>query len=71
MSSVGLRVLMLAVKQCNKEGGEVVICGLQSIMVEIFEISRFDKIFKVFDSTLDALRAFDPDSAQAYLAEQQ
>ena len=47
------------------------VCGLQSIMVEIFEISRFDKIFKVFESTLDALNALDPVSAEAYLAEQQ
>ena len=63
MSSVGLRVLLIAAKQCKSVGGEVVVAGLHSTMREIFEISRFDKIFKTFDTTLAAIQYFDKDAA--------
>ena len=66
MSSVGLRVLMIAAKKCNKEEAKVVVCGLQPIMLEIFQISRFDKIFKVFDTLSDALKEVDPEAFLAY-----
>ena len=62
MSSVGLRVLMVAAKFCKAEGGNVVIAALNSTMKEIFEISRFDRIFKVYPTTKDALQEIDPDA---------
>jgi anti-sigma B factor antagonist len=60
ISSVGLRVLMLAAKQAKKQGGTVVVAGLHSVVKEIFEISRFNLVFQCFDSVRDALAAAAP-----------
>ncbi len=68
MSSVGLRVLLIAAKHCQSDGGEVIVAGLHSTMQEIFEISRFDKIFKTFDTTLTAVEYFDREAAVSYAA---
>jgi anti-anti-sigma factor len=57
ISSVGLRVLMLAAKQAKTQGGIVVVAGLRSVAKEIFEISRFNLVFQCFDSVRDALAA--------------
>lgn len=53
MSSVGLRVLMLAAKAAKQKSIVVVVAGLQAALAEIFQISRFDKIFTIYD-TADA-----------------
>ena len=49
MSSVGLRVLMLAAKAAKQKSITVVVAGLQPTLAEIFQISRFDKIFTIYD----------------------
>ena len=53
ISSLGLRVLMLAARQVKGQNGSIVIAGLQPNVHEVFEISRFNLIYKVFD-TFDA-----------------
>ncbi len=55
MSSVGLRVLMLLAKAGKVDTVAVVISGLQPALQEIFQISHFDKIFKIYGSTEEAL----------------
>lgn len=60
ISSVGLRVLMLAAKQAKAQGGTVVLAGLHSVVKEIFEISRFNLVFQCFASARDALAAAAP-----------
>lgn len=45
ISSAGLRVLMIASKQARAAGVAVAIAGLQPIVAEIFQISRFDTLF--------------------------
>lgn len=60
ISSVGLRVLMLAAKQAKAQGGTVVLAGLHTVVKEIFEISRFNLVFRCFASVRDALAAADP-----------
>lgn len=59
MSSVGLRVLMLVAKAAKIKSVSIAICGLQPSLAEIFQISRFDKIFDIYDdlkSASDALQ---------------
>lgn len=56
MSSVGLRVMMIAGKAAKEKDVAVAICGLNETMAEIFQISRFDKIFPIHD-TVDAALA--------------
>jgi len=66
MSSVGLRVLMIAAKQMRARKARVAAAGLQPIVAEIFAISRFDSVFEVFPTLRDALAALSPDAAAAY-----
>ena len=58
MSSAGLRVIVVAARKCKEENSEIVICGLQESLREIFQISRFDTIFNVFDDRALALGYF-------------
>jgi anti-anti-sigma factor len=57
ISSVGLRVLMLAKKQAKNQNGTIAIAGLQPRVREIFEISRFHTTFRLFYSRTNALSA--------------
>jgi len=45
ISSVGLRVFMLAAKRLKPVGGRVVLCGLQPGVTQVFEIAGFSTIF--------------------------
>ena len=64
ISSVGLRVLMIAAKQMRAAEASLVVASLQSVVAEIFTISRFDKILTVCAS-LDAAMAQRSAPAQA------
>lgn len=57
ISSVGLRVLMLAARQVKAQGGRLVIAALTPIVKEVFEISRFNLVYKVFPDVAAALAA--------------
>ena len=66
MSSVGLRALMVAAKQSKKDNTTIVVAAMQPIMKEIFEISRFDFVFKTFNTVADALSEVSPAAAEAH-----
>ena len=60
MSSVGLRVLMLVAKAAKTKQTPVAVASLQPSLAEIFQISRFDKIFNVYgdvQAALDEIKA--------------
>jgi anti-anti-sigma factor len=50
ISSNGLRVILIAMKQAQKHHGKLVLCCLNPRMQEIFEMAGFDKVFEIFDS---------------------
>lgn len=56
MSSVGLRVIMLAVKHTKANGTVFAVAGLNDTLTEIFQITRFDKILDIYPD-LDAALA--------------
>ena len=56
ISSVGLRALVVAAKKSKTARGQIVISGLQPLVREVFEISRFDALFTLFDSVEAARR---------------
>lgn len=56
VSSVGLRALMIALKQTQSGGGKLLIAALTPVVREVFEISRFDTVFRCF-ATVDAALA--------------
>lgn len=55
ISSAGLRVLMIAAKQARARGVGLAIAGLQPVVGEIFQISRFDTLFPCFPNLDQAL----------------
>jgi anti-anti-sigma factor len=55
ISSAGLRVLMLASRDVKGRDGTLLVCGLQPIVREIFEISRFNVVFNVLPDRNAAL----------------
>ena len=66
MSSVGLRALMVAAKQGRAQGGTLVVSGLGETLREIFQISRFDRVFTVFEGARDAVAEVAPEALDAY-----
>ena len=66
ISSAGLRVLMIAAKQCRKQGGKMVLAALQPMIQEVFQISRFDSVFEVFPTVKAAMEAISATAAAAY-----
>ena len=57
---------MLARKQAKAQGGTLVVAGLQPIVREIFEISRFTVVFEIFPSARDALARVSPTALAAF-----
>lgn len=55
ISSVGLRVLMLAAKQVKAQKGTIVIAAMQPVVKEIFDISRFNYVYAAFPTVHDAV----------------
>ena len=50
ISSVGLRVLMLAAKQVKAQQGRIAIAALTPVVAEVFQVSRFNLVLRVFDT---------------------
>jgi anti-anti-sigma factor len=57
ISSNGLRVILIAMKQAQKHHGKLVLCCLNPRMKEIFEMAGFDKVFEIFESRDLAFKA--------------
>ena len=57
ISSVGLRVLMLASKQVKSQHGKIAVAALTPTVDEVFQVSRFNLILKVFSSVDEAVLA--------------
>jgi anti-sigma B factor antagonist/stage II sporulation protein AA (anti-sigma F factor antagonist) len=55
ISSVGLRVLMIAAKKMRERESPLLVTALQSVVAEIFAISRFDRILTVTATLDDAM----------------
>jgi len=50
ISSAGLRVILMAVKELRSKQGKVVLCGLTPYVKEIFDVSNFSSIIPITDS---------------------
>lgn len=50
ISSAGLRELMIVGKRVHSQHGDLAIAGLQPLVREVFQISRFDTLFKIYDT---------------------
>ncbi len=67
VSSAGLRCFMLGSRHAKASDTAIVVAALQPMVAEIFAISHFDRLFRVFpdvraalaESSGEALAAFD------------
>jgi len=55
ISSAGLRVVLLAAKQLKLNKQNLLISGLRGPVKDVFELSGFYSIFKIFDTAKDAI----------------
>jgi anti-anti-sigma factor len=55
ISSAGLRSILIISKEMKTKGSSVYISGLQGNAKEVFNISGFSSIFKIFETKEDAL----------------
>lgn len=66
ISSMGLRVLMVAAKPMCAAGARIAVANLQPVVEEIFDIARFRYVVPVFTSLRDALWELSPRAAEAF-----
>jgi anti-anti-sigma factor len=56
ISSAGLRSILSTAKQLKAKDGKMLFAGLQGPVKDVFKISGFGSIFKIFDTEEEALR---------------
>ena len=56
ISSVGLRSILTVAKQLKKINGEIMFTGLQGTVEEVFKISGFQSLFKLYETEEKALK---------------
>ena len=55
IDSTGLATLLIGMKRCRQQNGELVLCGLQSPVRTIFELTRLDKVFSMSGTQEEAI----------------
>ena len=58
ISSAGLRSLVAVLKQARSERGDLRLAGMGGRVKEVFDITGLSTIFKIYDSTEDAVQSF-------------
>ena len=56
ISSAGLRSILATAKQLKPKGGNIFFSGLRGPVKDVFNISGFGTIFKIFETQEDALK---------------
>lgn len=57
VSSAGLRVMLVAAKRIQQKGGQLSLFGLNGNVREVFDISGFTAVFKIFPDEASAQAA--------------
>ena len=57
LDSCGLAALIVGLKRARENGGDLRLCDVQSPVRMILELTRFDKLFEIFNSEEDAVLA--------------
>ena len=66
ISSMGLRVLLLAAKELRAVNGKMAIAALQPVVTEIFAIARFNHVLEIFPDVRAALGKYSAPALAAY-----
>ena len=56
ISSAGLRSILALAKKLKEQAGKILLAGVRGSVEEVFKISGFSSMFKIFDSEESALR---------------
>ncbi len=62
ISSVGLRVLLSALKRQKERGGSIKLTSLQPFVRDIFKMTGFDRIFSISSDQEEAIGQFNAQS---------
>lgn len=58
IDSSALASLVRGMKRCREKKGDLVLCNLRQTTKTVFELTRLDKAFKIFDDETLAVSAF-------------
>jgi len=58
ISSSGLRILLVALKKLRKQQGDIRLACLKPNISEVFDMSGFAQLFKIFDADDTAVGSF-------------
>jgi len=58
LDSTALATLVQGMKHCRQLGGDLHLCCLQQPVRIIFELTRLDKAFDIYETEAEALHAF-------------
>ena len=58
INSAGLRILVMSYQQLQPLGGQVMVCGVRDYIAEIFDISGYNRIFRMCANLDLAVRTF-------------
>jgi len=66
ISSMGLRILLMAAKQLRAQDARIAVAALQPVVTEIFDIARFNHVLEIFPTVRAALEQFSGSALAAY-----
>ena len=66
ISSVGLRVLLMAAKEVRARNTRIAVAALQPVVKEIFDIARFNHVLEIFPTVHAALEQLSAPALAAY-----
>ena len=56
ISSAGVRVLLVFVRAVQERGSTVALASLSRLVLQVFEMTGFDRIFTIYKTRKDALK---------------
>jgi anti-anti-sigma factor len=66
ISSMGLRVLLMAAKKLRAQNARIAVAALQPVVMEIFGIARFNHVLEVFPDVRAALAQLSEEALATY-----
>ena len=57
IDSASLAILLKSMKRFQEEGGDLILCNLSNTVKIIFELTKMDKVFKIYSSQNEAVNA--------------
>ncbi len=66
VSSMGLRVLMVAARELRARKARIAVVALQPVVAEIFDIARFTHVLEIFPTVRDSLAALSAPALSAW-----